>query len=112
MSSTTKMIRLQFEVSPSLAKEIEAFEDEAEIGSHREFYANLISLWRWSAQRVREGKSLAAIDPETSVFNELTLPALDTIKQKALAERELSRAGLSKTTTQISENRVLNPQKI
>jgi hypothetical protein len=112
MSSSTKMIRLQFEVSPSLAKEIEAFENEAEIGSHREFYANLISLWRWSAQRVREGKTLAAIDPVNSTFNELTLPSLDTIKHKALAERALARAGIPKSTTEISENGALTPQKI
>ncbi len=92
---SSKMVRIQFEISSTLAKEIEAFEAESEIGSHREFYANLISLWRWSANRVREGKMIAAIDPQRMKFNEITLPSLETIKYKAMAERELSIAGLS-----------------
>lgn len=89
-----KMVRIQFEVSASLAKEIEAFEAEAEITSHREFYGNLIALWRWSAQRVREGKTITAMDIKTLKYNELTMPSLENIKFKAMAEKELSLAGM------------------
>lgn len=90
--TTNKTVRIQFEISATLAREMESFEAEAEIGSHREFYSNLISLWRWAANRSREGKLIAAIDAETMKFNEITLPSLETIKYKALVDRQLSRA--------------------
>jgi len=94
MSTSPKPIRIQFEVSAPLAKEIELFEAEADITSHREFYANLISLWRWTVQRSREGKTIAAIDPQTMKYSEITMPALETIKLKSMAEKQLGNAGM------------------
>ena len=83
------MIRIQFEVSPSLAKEIESYENEGEIGSHREFYANLIALWRWAANHSRNGENIAAIDSDGKTISELTMPSLEMVKYKAIAEKHL-----------------------
>lgn len=94
MSTRTNTVRMQFEISEALAKEIESFEAEAEITSHREFFGNLIAFWRWAAKRSQEGKSICALDMQTLKYNELTLPSLDLIKMKALAERELEMADL------------------
>ncbi len=90
------MVRIQFEISSTLAKEMEDFELEADITSHREFYANLISLWRWAASRSKEGKLIAAIHPVRKTYNEITLPALETVKLKAMAEQELELAALAR----------------
>lgn len=79
-----KTIRLQFEVSLILAKEIEALEAEADVRSHREFFANLISLWRWSAGKIREGKTIAAINLEgdrITQYHHLSMPAFDSIQK-------------------------------
>ena len=102
---SNKTTRIQFEISQLLANEIEAFESEAEITSHREFYANLVALWRWSASRVKEGKIICALDVSNLRYNELTLPALETIKYKALVEKELA---LATQTVESSEKPTVN----
>lgn len=88
-------MRLQIEVSDALADEIGVMQAEAEIATHREFFATLVALYRWAAMRSKDGKAIVALDEPTMKYNELTLPALETLKAKALAERALQNAGLS-----------------
>jgi hypothetical protein len=81
-----KPVRFQFDFSARLAREIERFEEESELTSHREFFANAVALWRWAAQKSREGKTIAAIevnDDDDIDYVELSLPALDAVKAEA-----------------------------
>jgi hypothetical protein len=91
-------MRLQFEISESLADEIKRMESDAEIGSHREFFATLVALYRWAEKRSKDGKAIVALDEVTERYNELCLPPLETLKMKALAERALKNAGMSDET--------------
>src|SRR5260221_1742291 len=93
--STQKTLRIQFEIPLAMAKEIERLESDADIASHREFFSNMLALWRWAARRAGEGKIIASIHPQKLIYNEITLPALDSIRLKALANSELNLAGLT-----------------
>lgn len=74
-----------------MARELERFEEESELPTHREFFANALALWRWAAQKSREGKTIAAIEiiDDDVKYVELTLPALDIIRLEALAAKTL-----------------------
>lgn len=86
-----KPVRIQFEFSPRLARELVRFEEESEIQTHREFFAYALSLWRWAAQKSREGKTISAIEMngDEIKYTELTMPPLDNIRIEALAARAL-----------------------
>lgn len=84
--------RFQFDLSQKLAEEVEAFEVESGIATHREFFANTLSLWKWAARMSREGKIIAAIEYDRAGnfrYSELSMPALDEVRNDALAERLL-----------------------
>lgn len=91
-SMDSKSVRIQFEISAKLAQELEQFEKDGDMNTHREFFVNAITLWRWAFQKSREGKTIAALeDSEDQLrYTELSLPGLDSVRRDALALRALS----------------------
>lgn len=98
--------RYQFEVSKALAAEVEWLEDEADFGSHQEFFRNLVTLWRWAAHHTRQGKVICALsedsaselDAQRLSYNQLTLGGLEFIRMKIKAERPLTANGIGPET--------------
>lgn len=88
-------VTISFEVTRSVADEMLRMEQDAEIPSHREMFANMLTLWRWAEMRAREGRAIVALDEATMRYAEVSLPALETLKLKALAERQMKRASES-----------------
>lgn len=85
-------VRIQFEFSQKLARELARFEEESDIPTHREFFAYTLSLWRWAAQKSREGKIIAAIEMtgDEIKYIELTMPPLDNIRIESMAAKKLA----------------------
>ena len=66
MNDAVSIVRFQFEAPALLTKEIEVLENEAFIGSHREFFMNLLSLWRWAAKCARNGEPIGIMVPRST----------------------------------------------
>lgn len=96
-NSNDKPVRIQFEFTARMARELERMEEESELPTHREFFANTLALWRWAAQKSAEGKTIAAVDisDDGMKYVELNLPALDFIRCNSLAAKTLANQGIS-----------------
>jgi hypothetical protein len=76
-------IRMQFEVPTDKANEIETLIKECGFESKKEFFNNAITLLKWAVRHVKNGETVAAVNPREEKYTELSMPFLDTIREQS-----------------------------
>ena len=73
-------VRIQFELSPEKAAELEELIKETGVQSKRELFNNALTLLKWAVRETRRGNSIASVDEEHGKYRELQMPILEPKK--------------------------------
>jgi len=78
-------VRIQFELSPEKAAELEELIKETGVQSKRELFNNALTLLKWAVRETRRGNSIASVDEEHGKYRELQMPILEPKKSAGAA---------------------------
>jgi hypothetical protein len=78
-----KTYRIQIDLSEEGYNQLELLIKECGFATKREFFDNAISLMKWAASKARSGRSIASVDEKQKQYNELEMPFLQRIREKA-----------------------------
>lgn len=70
-------VRIQFELSPEKAEEIDALMRETGVSTKKELFNNALTLLKWAVRETGRGHSIASVDEEHGKYRELQMPILE-----------------------------------
>lgn len=74
----TETKRFQLDLTATEHAEMERLMGQAGLRTKREFVSNALTLFRWAANELLYGRSIAAVDVTGQVVKQLEMPALST----------------------------------
>lgn len=74
-----EVVRLQFEIDPSLWESLEIYQQKGALATKRELLNNAFTLLKWAANHKEQGHSITA-NSQSGMIYELELPFLDNIE--------------------------------
>lgn len=89
---TTKIrrtnLRIQFEIDEKIIAELETRMRKVGVCTKRELFNLAISVFEWAANERMKGRLIASVDPETSRYQQVLVPALENLWKVSSEERE------------------------
>ena len=79
-------MRIQMEIPEDDVKELKALMEKLGIETYKELFSNALTILYWAAQEVREGQSIASVDPSRANYKELAMPALNRLARHRKSE--------------------------
>jgi hypothetical protein len=73
-------IRIQFELSPEKAGELDELMAETGVQTKKELFNNALTLLKWAVRETARGNSIASVDEEHGRYRELHMPVFPVKK--------------------------------
>lgn len=73
--------RIQVDLSNEQMAMLEELMQETGISTKKDLVLNAVTLLNWAARETRDGRVIAAVDPEREAYREILLPALVALKR-------------------------------
>ncbi len=71
-------VRIQFELAPEKAAEIEELMKETGVQTKKELFNNALTLLKWAIRETKRGNSIASVDEAHGKYRELQMPILSS----------------------------------
>lgn len=82
-------MRIQVEFHKERVEDLKRIMKESQLDTYKALIDNALTLFEWSIEQIKSGRSIASVDEETGSFREVTLPAFSAVKPSR-AKREQS----------------------
>lgn len=81
------MYRLQFELTDRGRKEFRSLKKIFDLRTNKELLRNALTLLRWAAKNLQNGRIIASVDEEKGEWRELSMPIFDSVDKRQGAGR-------------------------
>ncbi len=80
------IMRIQMEIPEEDVRELKALMEKLGIDTYKDLFSNALTILYWAAQEIRDGQSIASVDPARKHFKELAMPTLNRLARHRKTE--------------------------
>ena len=73
-------VRLQIDLSPERREQLRRLEDDTRSETLKQLFGEMMLVLQWIVDETRDGRVIAALDPEDGRYKELVTPAIQAVK--------------------------------
>lgn len=81
-------MRLQFDVTPERAKELDLLMRKCGVESRKDLFNNALTLLEWAIGEVENGKEIASVNEREQKYRILQMPVFRNAQALAMAEAQ------------------------
>lgn len=80
-------VRMQFDLPEARLAQLKELMETCGIATQKDLFNNALTLFEWAVRQRQEGRVISAVDEVNMKFKELSMPALENVRQLASSSR-------------------------
>ena len=78
-------VRMQFELPEARAAHLKEVMETCGLATQKDLINNALTLFEWAVKQRQEGRVISSVDETNKKWKELSMPALEHVRQASLA---------------------------